>query len=239
MIIENYDYFLLDLDRTLWDFDANAYAAMEMLLNKWNLPIGKREIFFERYEVINRRLWDDYEAGLIAKEYLRRERFHKTLKEHYGIDDVDAAEQMGKDYLDFMALGNILMPGAREVLEAIAARGGKMAIVSNGFREVQYRKLRVSGIDHFFSAVMISEEVGVHKPDPLIFQKALEALCGEGVEIDEKIKARTIMIGDDYPNDIVGAIDFGIDSFYYNPSNKENPGNAVWHSRDLLSLLSD
>jgi FMN phosphatase YigB (HAD superfamily) len=59
------------------------------------------------------------------------------------------------------------------------------------------------------------------------------------VEIDEKIKARTIMIGDDYPNDIVGAIEFGIDSFYYNPFKKENPGNAVWHSRDLLSLLSD
>ena len=238
MIIDRYDYFLLDLDRTLWNFDANAYAAMEMLLNKWNLPIGKREIFFERYEVINRRLWDDYEAGMIAKEYLRRERFHQTLKEHYGIDDQNAAEQMGKEYLEFMALGNILIPGAREVLEAISARGGKMAIVSNGFKEVQYRKLRVSKIDHFFSAVMISEEVGVHKPTAH-FSKALEALCGEGVEIDEKIKARTIMIGDDYPNDIVGAIEFGIASFYYNPFNKENPGNAVWHSRDLLSLLSD
>ena len=239
MIIDRYDYFLLDLDRTLWNFDANARAAMHMLLDKWNLPIGDRETFFERYEVINRRLWDDYEAGIIAKEYLRRERFHQTLREHYGIDDTAAAEQMGKDYLDFMALGDILMPGAREVLEAIAARGGKMAIVSNGFKEVQYRKLRVSQIDHFFRAVMISEEVGVHKPDPLIFQKALEALCGEGVEIDEIIKARTIMIGDDYPNDIVGAIEFGIASFYYNPFNKENPGNAVWHSRDLWSLLSD
>jgi putative hydrolase of the HAD superfamily len=239
MIIDRYDYFLLDLDRTLWNFDANALAAMHMLLDKWNLPIGDRETFFERYKVINRRLWDDYEAGIIAKEYLRRERFHQTLREHYGIDDTAAAEQMGKDYLDFMALGDILMPGAREVLEAIAARGGKMAIVSNGFKEVQYRKLRVSQIDHFFRAVMISEEVGVHKPDPLIFQKALEALCGEGVEIDEIIKARTIMIGDDYPNDIVGAIEFGIDSFYYNPFNKENPGNAVWHSRDLWSLLSD
>jgi putative hydrolase of the HAD superfamily len=239
MIIERYDYFLLDLDRTLWDFDANALAAMHMLLDKWDLPIGEREIFFERYEVINRRLWDDYEAGIIAKEYLRRERFHQTLRDHYGIDDVDAAEQMGKEYLDFMALGDILMPGARKVLEAIAVRGGKMAIVSNGFKEVQYRKLRISKIDHFFSAVMISEEVGVHKPDPLIFHKALEALCGEGVEIDDNIKSRTIMIGDDYPNDIEGAINFGIDSFYYDPSNKENPGNAVWHSRDLLSLLSN
>ncbi|HOG42414.1 MAG TPA: YjjG family noncanonical pyrimidine nucleotidase [Bacteroidales bacterium] len=239
MIIERYDYFLIDLDRTLWDFDANTDAAMDMLLDKWNPPIGDRELFLERYEVINRRLWDEYEARVIPKEFLRRERFHQTLREHYGIDDADAAEQMGRDYLDFMALGDILMPGAREVLEAIAARGGKMAIVSNGFKEVQYRKLRISKIDHFFSAVMISEEVGVHKPDSLIFQKALEALCGEGVEIDEKVKARTIMIGDDYPNDIVGAINFGIDSFYYNPSNKENPGNAVWHSRDLLSLLSD
>ena len=87
MIIERYDYFLLDLDRTLWNFDANALAAMHMLLDKWNLPIGDRETFFERYEVINRRLWDDYEAGIIAKEYLRRERFHQTLREHYGIDD--------------------------------------------------------------------------------------------------------------------------------------------------------
>ena len=78
MIIDRYDYFLLDLDRTLWNFDANALAAMHMLLDKWNLPIGDRETFFERYEVINRRLWDDYEAGRIAKEYLRRERFRQT-----------------------------------------------------------------------------------------------------------------------------------------------------------------
>ncbi len=239
MIIDRYDYFLIDLDRTIWDFDANAFKAMEMVLEKWAPPIGEREVFFEKYERINRRLWDDYEAGRVTKEYLRRERFHQTLRDHYGIDDYGAAEQMGKDYLDFMALGDILMPGAREVLEAISKRGGKMAIVSNGFKEVQYRKLRVSGIEHFFSAVMISEEVGAHKPDPFIFRRALQALCGEDVEIDKKIKARTIMIGDDYPNDIVGAINFGIDSFYYNFRNKENPGNAVWHSRDLLSLLSD
>ena len=83
MIIERYDYFLIDLDRTLWDFDANTDAAMDMLLDKWNPPIGDRELFLERYEVINRRLWDEYEARVIPKEFLRRERFHQTLREHW------------------------------------------------------------------------------------------------------------------------------------------------------------
>ncbi|MDD2595326.1 MAG: YjjG family noncanonical pyrimidine nucleotidase [Bacteroidales bacterium] len=229
MIIDKYNYFLFDIDRTIWDFDANASVAMCAVLDKFQLPIGNRELFLERYEVINHRLWDDYEAGRVTKEYLRRERFHQTFKNYYNIDNIELSERIGHEYLDFMALGKILMPGTREVLDAIMQKGGKMAIVSNGFKEVQYRKLKISEIEQYFSAVMVSEEVGVHKPHPAIFSKAMDSIGGT--------KRETLMVGDDFTNDIEGAQIFGIDQFYYNPKHIPCDGAPTYESDNLADLI--
>lgn len=229
MIIDKYKYFLFDIDRTLWDFDANAAIAMRMVLDKFQLPIGSFNDFISQYEVINHHLWDEYEAGRVTKEYLRRERFYQTLKNNYNIDDFALSEKIGREYLEFMALGKELMPGALEVLQMIESKGGKMAIVSNGFKEVQYRKMRVSGIETFFSAVMISEEIGAHKPHPAIFQMAMESLGGN--------KAETLMVGDDYKNDIEGAMSFGIDQYYYNPRHIPCGNGATYESANLLDLI--
>lgn len=244
MIIDRYQYFLFDIDRTLWDFNANAAVAMEQVLDAHAaelkaLPFEKRSAFMELYEENNHRLWREYEAGLITKDFLRRERFRKSLSDFCGIDDEALADRIGHDYLEFMALGKLLIPGTLDVLEAIRLRGGKMAIVSNGFKEVQYRKMSVSGISDYFDAVAISEEVGVHKPHPEIFMKALEGLGG-----DASSKTRTLMVGDDLLNDIRGARDFGIDQFYYNPhfnpSSKASVSSdtATYESNSLLALIA-
>ncbi|MDD2292811.1 MAG: YjjG family noncanonical pyrimidine nucleotidase [Bacteroidales bacterium] len=229
MIIDRYNFFLFDIDRTLWDFDTNAAVAMHAMLNEFQIDIGSYDEFISYYEVINHHLWDEYEAGRITKEYLRRERFYQTLKNNYGKDDLDLSERMGNRYLEYMALGKALMPGALDLLRAIQSKGGKMAIVSNGFREVQYRKMEVSGIANFFSAVMISDEIGVHKPHPAIFKKAMEAIGGG--------KKETLMVGDDYRNDIEGAQIFGIDQFYYNPNNIPSDKGATYESSDLWDLI--
>ncbi|MEN6617899.1 MAG: YjjG family noncanonical pyrimidine nucleotidase [Rikenellaceae bacterium] len=226
---KNYKYFLFDLDRTLWNFDANAENNISGLVEKYKLPVGDKKAFFHTYEQINRKLWADYEKGMLSKERLRGERFYLTLLE-YGIDDREFAENMGEEYLIEMPNQKELMPYAFEVLSALKARGAKMALISNGFKEVQYTKLKNSGIEHFFDAVMISEEQGVHKPSPVIFKRALTAIRG--------VKSESIMVGDDFANDIEGAMIFGIDQFFYNYRLLPCDGGPTYNSSDLRELLT-
>lgn len=105
-----------------------------------------------------------------------------------------------------------------------------MAIISNGFKEVQYKKLSNSGIVHFFDAILISEEEGVHKPSPIIFKRALNSING--------IKSSAIMVGDDFTNDIEGAMIFGIDQFFYNYKGIDCDGGPTYNSRDLRDLIT-
>lgn len=226
---KKYNYFLFDLDRTLWDFDANAENNICGLLEKYHLPIDDKHGFFHSYEKINHRLWADYEKGLLSKEMLRCERFYQALLV-YGIDDRKFAEKMGEEYLNEMPNQKILMPNAMEVLSILKKRGAKMALISNGFKEVQYRKLQNSGIAHFFEAILISEEQGVHKPSPIIFKRALKAING--------VKSESIMVGDDFANDIEGAMIFGIDQFFYNYKSLPCYGGPTYNSPDLRELLS-
>ncbi len=225
----HYSYFLFDLDRTLWDFDTNAKNNITGLLEIYSLPVEDKDQFFEDYESINRRLWADYEKGLLPKELLKTERFYRTLLK-YGIDDLNLSEKFGREYLERMPFQKVLMPHAIEVLEILKKRGAKMALISNGFKEVQYKKLTNSGLSHFFDAVLISEEQGVNKPSPVIFKRALNALKG--------VKRETIMVGDDFMNDIEGAMIFGIDQFFYNPGTTPCDGGPTYNSSDLRDLLS-
>ena len=252
-----YKYFLFDLDRTLWDFDKNAKSALFKLVDSQKLPllfgVTDKEEFFQRYEVINQGLWKQYERGEILKEELRCNRFEFTLKQILDTSTTNSlpahsftpeqlhifALDFGEKYLEFMAMETSLIPGAEKVLAYIKANGGKIAIISNGFKGVQYRKMDTTCIHKYVDAVIISEEVGVMKPSPIIFRKALEAICGKEYYEKAPSAARdeAIMIGDDFDNDIEGAQIFGIDQFYYNPYNKSCDGVPTYNSSSLLELL--
>ncbi len=226
---KKYNYFLFDLDGTLWDFDANAENNISTLIDRFKLEVGDKKTFYQKYDQINHKLWAEYEKGIISKERLRGERFHVTLLE-YGIDNRALAEEFGDAYLKEMPDQKILMPYALEVLTTLRKRGAKMALISNGFKEVQYTKIKNSGIDHFFDAVLISEEQGVHKPSPIIFKRAMNSIGG--------IKSETIMVGDDFANDIEGAMVFGIDQFFYNYKSLPCDGGPTYNSSDLRDLLT-
>lgn len=258
MLDKRYKFYLFDLDRTLWDFDKNARSALFKLVDDLKLGelfgVTDKEEFCSRYEYFNHKLWGEYERGEITKESLRFQRFLLTLQEYMGErlsgslpshnftpDELRGfAENFGEKYLDYMAYEMELIPGAREVLEWVKSIGGKIAIISNGFKEVQYRKLRNSNIMRYFDAVIISEEVGVMKPSPIIFKKALVALCGEDLYKANPLAARgeAIMVGDDFGNDIEGAQIFGIDQFYFNPHHKECDGGPTYESDNLSDIIT-
>lgn len=252
MKIKSYRYYLIDLDRTVWDFDRNSEHAISLLISRNERLLtavtdeekcGQAEAlhrFFIRYDVINLNLWAEYEKGIMAKDDLRWRRFYDSFRQ-YGIDDEDLARRFGNDYLEQMVEESGLMPGAREMLETVRNSGGKTAIVSNGFKEVQYRKLRKAGIEGYFDAVIVSEEVGSHKPSPEIFACALRKLSGispeDSPEEWKQAKRDTLMVGDDPANDIEGAQIFGIDQFFYNHKGLDIVLGATYESSTLDPLI--
>jgi len=228
---KKYKVFLFDLDRTLWDFETNAHDAIVTLLSNFKLHtrIGDFEKFYRLYTAHNHRLWDEYEKGLLTQTVLRSLRFDVTLQE-FGIKDSDLAFTFGEAYLEMVPTCTALMPHAKEVLEHLYAKGCLMAILSNGFKQVQYTKLERSGLRRYFRHIFISEEIGVHKPHPEIFRAALNAFNAP--------KSDCLMVGDDFHKDIEGAQVFGIDQFFYNPHCIPCSGGPTYESPTLLSLLN-
>lgn len=209
----------LDLDDTLIDFTTNAEAALEaMYASEWVLR-GRFEsanAWIETYERHNQELWTQYARSEITREYLRMERFRRPLVEG-GMSDREAravSERYDTLYLDLLAEGRVLMPGALELLGELRSRGVTVGILSNGFREVQYRKIHNCGLEPYIDIVVLSDDIGVNKPDPRIY-----AYAAERVGIAEP--KNHIMVGDNPETDIRGAIGAGWRAVWYLPERAE------------------
>ena len=221
------NHIFFDLDRTLWDFETNSREELVNLYHVHKLHqrgISLQNEFIKVYKKINHQCWEDYRKNLITKEKLRSERFMKTLL-HFGIDDKKLANELGDDYVHNSPNRTILIDGAIDLLEALKDHF-HMHIITNGFEEVQWVKLRNSKLLPYFKEVITSEAVGVKKPDPKIFQFAVEKANATVVE--------SVMIGDDLKTDIIGAIQIGMKCIYYNPHENVNK-YPVW--REVKSLL--
>lgn len=207
--MKRYTTLFIDLDNTLYDFSGNsreAYCTVYALLGygRW---FDSFEHYFTIYEGYNQQLWALYAEGKITKEHLNAERYAHPLRVA-GVPDADAVgARFWAEAMQRLPLGRRLMPYAREALEYLRPRY-RLYILSNGFTELQARKMQSAGIDHYFDGVVLSEDIGVNKPDPAIFEHALRVA---GVS-----KAETLMIGDNFEVDIEGAQQVGIDQVFYN-----------------------
>ncbi|MDO9152507.1 MAG: HAD-IA family hydrolase [Paludibacter sp.] len=148
-----------------------------------------------------------YGKGEITKEFLMVERFRHPLV-FVGVDNDELAVQIGDQFLEILPTKTTLIPYAKELLDYLHPNY-PLTIISNGFIEVQYKKLRSANIEHYFSHVVLSEAAKALKPDKRIFEYALQL---NGAKASE-----TIMIGDSYEADIRGARNAGIDQVYFNP----------------------
>ncbi len=210
----------IDLDDTLIDFRANSRMALASVYHElgfstlWPEP----EAWIENYETHNTALWSLYSAGAVTREVLRMERFRRPLRDA-GMEDDQARElslRLDPIYLDKLAQGRILVPGAIPLLETVREAGAKIGILSNGFEDVQYRKITNSGLDRYIDLTVLSDEIGVNKPHPDIFRHAMQ-------RSGESDPERHIMIGDNPGTDIAGAIAAG--------------WQAIWFSRDEAARL--
>lgn len=224
---KRYRYILWDLDRTLWDFEYNSRKVLLRLAEEY-IPSADHDRFLSSYARANDMLWTDYEAGRIDKETLRKLRFSIPLEES-GITDADTVSAMAEAYLEGMLNEDRLCDNALEVLDYMKGLGCRMAVLTNGFSGTQHGKLKRSGIDGYFDAVVISEETGYHKPSPGAFRKGLESIGGK--------KEEAVMIGDSFTNDIEGAMIFGIDQIYYNPKGLPCDGGPTYSVGNLREIL--
>lgn len=213
-----YSTVLLDWDDTLWDFRHNAFIALKEVFFKYQLTryFADFESFYELYEVHNKLLWKDYAAGKIDKDTLQRERFMYPFRQK-GVEDERLARNIGDDFLETTIKQTGLVAYARELVEYLHTKSYQLIVLSNGFSEVQYRKINASGLASYIDHIVLSEDVGVQKPDPRIYSYA--------VQLANAPKEQIVMIGDNVETDIKGAYDFGLDSILFDPlqEHKDNP----------------
>jgi putative hydrolase of the HAD superfamily len=228
-----YEHIFFDLDHTLWDFETNSKEALLELFNKYKMlekGVDSLDKFLVEYFIINEKLWDDYRKGIIGKEALRYDRFHQALQK-FGIDDRDLTTNFADDYVNSAPYKTNLFPHAIETLEYLKEKY-ILHIVTNGFEEVQYLKMKNTNLDKYFTQVITSERSGFKKPDIRMFEFSLNEAKAN--------KLTSIMIGDSLEADIVGARNAGLNQVYFNPH--ENPHEeAVTHEikslKELMEIL--
>ncbi|WP_378177825.1 YjjG family noncanonical pyrimidine nucleotidase [Aquimarina sp. SS2-1] len=217
MKIEKINHVFFDLDHTLWDFDRNSALAFEMMFDKFKIQISV-DRFLSVYQPINLRYWKLYREERVTKTQLRRGRLVEAFAAFEKQLPLELIDALSEDYINFLPLNNYLIDGAKELLDYLMPKY-EMHIITNGFKEVQHTKLSNANIKHYFKTVTNSEEVGVKKPNPFIFEHALKV---SGADVD-----KSIMIGDNFEADIMGAQALGIKTICFNYHQEELPIEAI------------
>ncbi|MBB78285.1 MAG: noncanonical pyrimidine nucleotidase, YjjG family [Crocinitomicaceae bacterium] len=215
-----------DLDRTLWDFEKNSEKALMLIYKELHLEkqLKSFDSFLKTYKKINSSLWHQYGLGKIKKSELRVSRFSLTLNK-FGINDNFLAKKLGDEYIKTSPYQTSLFPYAIETLKNLINDGYKLHIITNGFKEVQYIKLEKSKLINFFSVIVCSEEVGKNKPAKDVFEYAISKAKAKATE--------SIMIGDDYLVDIIGAEKVGMKGILFNPSGRYKDDTHKWQIKSL------
>jgi putative hydrolase of the HAD superfamily len=199
-----------DLDHTLWDFDKNSMLAFKRVFKKFKITI-EFDAFLKIYEPINIEYWKKYREDKVSKENLRRGRLIDSFNFFDLIFTTEKIDEIADAYIQELPFDNHLFEGAVEILDYLILKY-KLHIITNGFEEVQHKKLKNSGIDHYFSTVTTSEEVGLKKPNPKVFLTALNKA--------NSFPTQSVMIGDSLEADILGANNIGMQTIFYNYRNE-------------------
>lgn len=226
----NDKHIFFDLDNTLWDSQKNSRCALDQMF-KEKLVTEKFEIDFEDfisfYEVVNESLWDQLRDGQITKNKLRQERFRRSF-DHFGVGS-NALSSWFETNFPYRAINySYLVKGATEMLDDLLKQAYSLHIVTNGFKEVSRRKISETLLNGKFKTIVCADEIGISKPNPKIFQYALDEA--------KTIVQNSIFIGDDWEADAIGAADFGMKSIYYNRKKSNDKDSRVLEISHLYEI---
>lgn len=233
-----YKHLFFDLDHTLWDFEANSRQTLLELYNAFQLTdrgIHDFDLFHRNYLLHNDKLWDRYRNGYIKVDELRWKRMWLTLLD-FKLADEPLAREMGIRFLDLLPTRKLLFPYTIEILNYLQSKQYRIHLITNGFEKTQYGKLKSSGLDGYFEAVITSEGSNSLKPHKEIFEYAFQKT---GAFPEE-----SIMIGDTIEVDILGAVNAGIDQVHVNHLTKDielvngqKPTYTVFSLKELESIF--
>ena len=194
-----------DLDHTLWDFETNSALAMEKVFLEQNIEVPISD-YLKIYSPINFKYWDLYRKDEVTQKELRYGRLKDSFDEMQVDIDDDTINAISVKYIEYLPTFNNLFAGAIDLLDYLAPKY-RLHIITNGFHDVQNIKLTNSGIFKYFETITNSENAGHKKPNPIIFEYALNAA--------NTSKENSIMIGDCIDADVRGALNFGMDAILF------------------------
>ena len=230
-----YKDLFIDFDDTLYDTYGNSVISLCETYEAYHLDryFAAPQVFYDAYWAANIDLWTRYSKGEITRPYLIVERFRRPLSVGKGLDVTEQlCLEMSDRFLDFCSSKSGVVEGAHQLMDYLKRKGYRMHMCSNGFHEVQYKKLTACGLKDYFDTVVLSEDAGFNKPSKQFFDYALK-MSGAHQET-------TIMIGDNLQTDIVGAHDAGFDTILFNrwgvaPS--PVPTHTVATLREIMDIL--
>ena len=209
--MKKYKDLFVDFDDTLYDTHGNAVIALSETFETFKLAryFGDPQTFYDTYWTANIDLWSRYSKGEITRDYLIVERFRRPLSEGVGLEVTEQlCLEMSDKFLDFCSTKPGVVEGAHELMDYLRDKGYRMHMTSNGFHEVQYKKLAACGLRDYFDSIILSEDAGDNKPSQAFFDYAFKQT---GATLNT-----TLMIGDNMMTDIQGAMAAGIDTILFN-----------------------
>lgn len=206
---------LIDIDDTLLNFRLGERVAITETLHHFGLPDTEETINY--YISVNLELWRAFERGEITKPRLLMERFERFF-EKIGVDGLDSSE-FNDFYFGRLRNQCEYMDGADEFLDKIS-RYYRIFLVTNGTADIQFNRLKLSGLGERVEDVFISELLGAKKPDKEYFDIVARSI--KGFDKDD-----CVMVGDSLTSDILGGINYGIKTIWYNPRHIINSSNII------------
>jgi len=217
----NWDWIFFDADETLFTFDS--FSGLQRMFLDYSVTFTAED--FQDYQAVNKPLWVDYQNGTITSLQLQHQRF-QSWADRLSVQPGD----LNSAFITAMAEICAPLPGAVSLLNALQGKC-KMGIITNGFTALQQIRLERTGLRDHFDLIVISEQVGVAKPHPHIFDYALE-------QAGNPARSRVLMVGDTAESDILGGMNAGLATCWLNAHNRTLPEgiNPTWTVTSLSEL---
>lgn len=220
-----------DLDHTLWDFNENSKHAFSKIfkIKKIDLELEK---FLKIYNIVNQKYWKLYRKNLISHQYLRIKRLEESFYLSGFLLSSNDLDQINDLYIRLLTSFNNLIPGSLDLIKFLK-RNYRLSIITNGFEDIQLKKIKNSGLKNYFDQVITADKVGFKKPNPKIFKKALKK--------NNLDSSNCLMIGDTVEADIIGALKINMKAIHFNSNNekKHKLCPIVYRLIDIKRLFCD
>lgn len=229
--MKRFEWILFDADDTLLDFVLAARQAFSAMLAEFGIP--EQEEYYALYKASNLEAWHAYETGRIDSQTLRRKRF-ADFQERAGLAHGPDPFEMNRIFLEALIVHTTPLEGAMELLEKLPQEL-RLGVITNGLREVQRPRIRHVGMEPFFEVVVVSDEIGLAKPDARFFSYA-------HTEMGFPERDKVLVVGDSFSSDVMGAYHFGFASCWYNPRalpspNGQHPDFEIADLQQVLEIL--